>query len=243
MFRGRQIMKSISSPKRNGDLSVSGNERQIMLVDDHPVMREGLAQMLNHEPDMTVCGQFENAARAFAALAAQLPDLVIVDLSLKGSSGLELVKDIKASYPKLKVLVLSMYDESLYAERVLRAGGAGYIMKEEATEQVLGAIRKVLNGDVYLSGRISSRLMHQLVGGKPPPDGSIMGLLSDRELEVFDLIGQGKGTRQIAEQLHLSVKTVESHRAHIKEKLHIDTAVELAHRAFQLHEEQVSLSG
>jgi DNA-binding NarL/FixJ family response regulator len=214
-----------------------------MLVDDHPVMREGLAQMINHEADLTVCGQFEDGARAFAAIAALSPDLAIVDLSLKGSNGLELVKNIKASYPKLRMLVLSMYDESLYAERVLRAGGAGYIMKEEATEQVMGAIRQVLNGDIYLSSRMSSRLMHQLVGGRPAPGASVMERLSDRELEVFGLIGQGRSTRQIAEQLHLSVKTVESHRAHIKEKLNIRSAAELAYRAFQLRGEQTDLPG
>jgi DNA-binding NarL/FixJ family response regulator len=159
--------------------------------------------------------------------------LAIIDLSLKGSSGLELVKNIRASHPKLLILVLSMHDESLYAERVLRAGAAGYIMKQEASEKVLGAVRQVLGGGIYVSEKMGTKLMHQLIGGKPSPAASSMERLSDRELEIFGLIGQGKGTRQIAEHLHLSVKTIESHRAHIKEKLHLKDANELVHTAIR----------
>jgi DNA-binding NarL/FixJ family response regulator len=207
-----------------------------MLLDDHPVMREGLAQLINHEQDLDVCGQFEDAAPAFEAIPKLNPEIVIIDLSLKGSSGLELVKNIKANYPKIPLLVLSMHDESLYAERALRAGASGYIMKAEATEAVLGAIRQVLNGDIHLSEKMSSKLMHQLASGRATATGSLMERLSDRELEVFSLIGQGKGTRQIAEQLHLSVKTIESHRAHIKEKLNLKNATELVHRAIQMRE-------
>jgi len=208
--------------------------RKIILVDDHPIMRDGLAQLIDQEKDMVICGQFEEGSRAFDALATLKPDVAIVDLSLKGSSGLELVKSIKAQYPRLIVLVLSMYDESLYAERVLRAGASGYIMKQEATEKVLAAVRQVLNGGIYLSERMSTKFMHQLVGGHAVSGGSLMEQLSDRELEVFGLIGQGRGTRQIAEQLHLSVKTIESHRAHIKEKLNLKNATELVHRAIQM---------
>ena len=213
------------------------DKRKIMLVDDHPVMREGLSQLINHEGDLTVCGQFEDAARAFDATPRLLPDLVVVDLSLKGSSGLELVKNLRANYPKLLILVLSMHDESLYAERALRAGAIGYIMKQEAVERVLGAIRHVLNGGVYLSEKMNSKLMHQLAHGKSSGGGSLMERLSDRELEVFGLIGQGRGTRQIAEQLHLSVKTIESHRAHIKEKLDLKSSTELVHCAIDLRRE------
>ncbi len=230
-------MKNALSQKKDGSPTVPDKRRKILLVDDHPVMREGLAQLINHEPDMVVCGQQEDAAKAFASIPVLLPDLAVVDLSLKGSSGLEFVKNCRATYPKLRILVLSMHDETLYAERVLRAGAAGYIMKQEASDKVLGAMRQVLTGGVYLSERMGSKLMSQLVGGKATEIGSSMERLSDRELEVFGLIGQGKGTRQIAEQLHLSVKTIESHRAHIKEKLNLKDANELVHTAIRIRGE------
>lgn len=230
--------KTNATLKGTGSEAVShSNKRKIILVEDHPVMRQGLAQMISQEPDLCVCGQFEDAGRAFAGAETLNPDLAIIDLTLKNSSGLELVKNLKARFPKLLVLVLSMYDENLYAERALRAGAAGYIMKQEAVEKVLAAVRQVLNGGVFLSERMSARIMTQLVGGKTVAPGSLMERLSDRELEVFGLIGQGKGTRQIAEQLHLSVKTIESHRAHIKEKLNLRTAAELVHRAIQMRDE------
>jgi DNA-binding NarL/FixJ family response regulator len=200
-------------------------------------MRQGLLQLINHEADMSICGQFEDAAAAFAAIPTLNPDLIIIDLTLKGSSGLELVKNSRASFPKLRLLVLSMHDESLYAERVLRAGAAGYIMKEEATENILIAIRRVLSGGVYLSEKMSAKLMHQWVGSSPRQGGSTLERLSDRELEVFGLIGQGKSTREIAKHLRLSVKTVESHRAHIKEKLNLRNANELVHTAIRAREE------
>ncbi|MDB6055383.1 MAG: two component transcriptional regulator, LuxR family [Verrucomicrobiales bacterium] len=210
---------------------------KILIVDDHPIMREGIVQLINHEKDLMICGQYEDAGEAFKGVEDHRPDLAVIDISLKGSSGIELLKNIKCNFPNVLVLMLSMHDESLYAERVLRAGAAGYIMKQEATERILIAIRKVLNGEVYLSERMSTKLMHQLVGGRAASGGSLMERLSDRELEVFGLIGQGKGTRQIAEQLHLSVKTIESHRAHIKEKLNLKNATELVHRAIQLRGE------
>jgi DNA-binding NarL/FixJ family response regulator len=208
-----------------------------MLVDDHPVMRQGLVQLINQEPDLSICGQYEDAATAFAAIPTLNPDLAVIDLSLKGSSGLELVKSSRASFPKLRLLVLSMHDETLYAERVLRAGAAGYIMKEEATENILAAIRQVLGGGVYLSEKMSAKLMHQWVGTCPRSGGSALERLSDRELEVFGLIGQGKATREIAQHLRLSIKTVESHRAHIKEKLNLKDANELVHTAVRLRGE------
>lgn len=211
--------------------------RKVIIVDDHPILREGLAQLINEQGDLTICGQFEDAASAFDALGSLRPDLALVDISLKGSSGIELLKNLKASYPEVRVLILSMHDELLYAERVLRAGASGYIMKQEATEQVLVAIRKVLAGEIYLSEKMNARLMHQLITGRNHGNGTIMERLSDRELEVFGLIGQGRGTREIAEQLNLSVKTVESHRAHIKEKLDLKTATELVHRAIQMRGE------
>jgi len=226
-------MKTKTSPKKANIQKT----HKILLVDDHPILREGLAQLIEQQKDLSVCGQFEEAGKAFEAIATLKPDLALVDISLKGSSGIELLKNIKVNYPKLLVLVLSMHDESLYAERVLRAGASGYIMKQEATDKVLEAIRKVLAGEIYLSEKMSTKLMHQLIGGRTPATGSLIERLSDRELEVFGLIGQGRGTRQIAEQLHLSVKTIESHRAHIKEKLNLKNATELVHRAIQMRGE------
>ncbi|HWD17770.1 MAG TPA: response regulator transcription factor [Verrucomicrobiae bacterium] len=228
-------MKTNPSNKKPEPGPAKKGARKVLLLDDHPVMREGLAQLINHEADLEVCGQFEDAAPAFEAVPKLQPDVAIIDLSLKGSSGLELVKNIKANYPKIPLLVLSMHDESLYAERALRAGASGYLMKAEATEVVLNAIRHVLNGGIHLSEKMSSKLMHQLASGRTG-GGTLMERLSDRELEVFSLIGQGRGTRQIAEQLHLSVKTIESHRAHIKEKLNLKNATELVHRAIQMRE-------
>jgi DNA-binding NarL/FixJ family response regulator len=207
---------------------------KIILVDDHPVMRNGLAQLLDQEPDLKVCGQFEDAGMAFASIPTLQPHLAIVDLSLRSSSGLDLVKNIKATHPTVLVLVLSMHDETLYAERVLHAGASGYIMKQEATDRVLSAIRQVLNGGIYLSEGMSSKFVHRLATGRAPTGGSVTERLSDRELEVFGLIGQGRGTRQIAEHLRLSVKTIESHRAHIKEKLNLKTSTELVHMAIQM---------
>jgi DNA-binding NarL/FixJ family response regulator len=226
-------MKTKTPPKK----ATTQKTSRILIVDDHPILREGLAQLIDQQKDLSICGQYEEAGPAFEAIGKLKPDLALVDISLKGTSGIELIKNIKANYPKLLVLVLSMHDESLYAERVLRAGASGYIMKQEATEKVLEAIRKVLNGEIYLSEKMSAKLMHQLIGGRAHHTGSLMERLSDRELEVFGLIGQGRGTRQIAEQLHLSVKTIESHRAHIKEKLNLKNATELVHRAIQMREE------
>ena len=220
-----------------GVMPAKKSKYKILLVDDHPILRQGLALLINQEKDLEVCGQFEDAGKALDAVNNLKPDAAIVDISLKGSSGIELLKNIKVQFPKLLVLVLSMHDESLYAERALRAGASGYIMKQEATDQVLVALRKVLNGEIYLSEKMSSKLMHQLVSGRATDAGSLMERLSDRELEIFGLIGEGRGTRQIAEQLHLSVKTIESHRAHIKEKLNLKNATELVHRAIQMRGE------
>ena len=208
----------------------------ILLVDDHPIVRQGLDEMIDQQPDVCVCGTAEDVHKALDSVEKYKPDLVIADISLKGSNGIELLKNIKIRYPRMLVLVLSMHDESLYAVRALRAGAAGYIMKQEATEKVLTAIRQVLQGEIYLSERMEKKMMHQLVGGRTARTGSPIEDLSDRELEVFGLIGQGHGTRQIAEELHLSIKTIESHRAHIKEKLNLKNATELVQHAIQWRE-------
>ena len=211
----------------------SESKTKIVIVDDHPIVRQGLAELINHEDDLVVCGQAEEAPEAMGVIKAIKPDMVIVDILLKETSGMELIKDIKARYPNLAVLALSMHDESLYAERALRAGAKGYIMKAEATEKVIGAIRKILSGDIYLSEPMAAKLIHKLVGGRTKVGASAIDRLSDRELEVFRLIGQGYGTRQIAEKLHLSVKTIETYRAHIKEKLNLSDAAELLQYAIQ----------
>jgi DNA-binding NarL/FixJ family response regulator len=206
---------------------------RVLLVDDHPILRKGLAELINQEPDLMVCGEAEEAPKAFEAVGVLNPDVALVDISLKGGNGLELIKNIKARYPDLPLLVLSMHDETLYAERALRAGSLGYIMKEEAIEKVLTAIRHVISGEIFLSDRMKGRLLNQLVGGRIKQGSSSIDSLSDRELEVFRLIGEGRGTRQIAEELRLSVRTVEAYREYIKDKLNLKNGTELVQHAFQ----------
>jgi DNA-binding NarL/FixJ family response regulator len=204
----------------------------VLLVDDHPIVRQGLTQLINQETDLAVCAQAEDGYGALHAIAIHRPDIVILDLSLNGPDGLAVLKDIRASHATLPVLVLSMHDESLYAERVLRAGANGYIMKQEATERVLEAIRRIRGGEVYVSDTIAKRLLRQVVSSAADGKSSIEAL-TDRELAVFRLIGKGRGTREIADDLRVSVKTVESHQAHIKDKLGLKNARELAQHAFQ----------
>ena len=206
---------------------------RVLVVDDHPIVRQGLSQLINQEPDLMVCGQAEDARTALDAIDPSQPDILIVDVSLDGPDGIELLKTIRANDSRLPVLILSMHDESLYAERALRAGANGYIMKQEATERVLVAIRQILGGEVYVSERMAKKMVQQFIGGSGISRRSIIDELTDRELEVFRLIGQGHGTRQIAEELHLSVKTVESYYAHIKEKLFLKNARELVQHAVQ----------
>jgi len=224
--------KNEMTQKRNKN-QTSQHKTRILIVDDHPIVREGLAKLINQEIDMTVCGQAEDAHQAVKAMKELNPDLVIVDISLKETSGMDLIKDIKAKHPRLPVLTLSMHDESLYAERALRAGAQGYIMKQEAPEMIVAAIRAVLAGTVYISDKVTSRMVHKLVGSKGELSATGVDTLSDRELEVFLLIGRGYGTRQIAEKLFLSAKTIETYRAHIKDKLGLADATELLQYAIQ----------
>jgi DNA-binding NarL/FixJ family response regulator len=212
----------------------SARPSKIFLVDDHAIVREGLTLLINRETDLLVCGDSEDANLALRQIEIARPDLVIVDISLNGPDGLELLKSIRARDPLLPVLILSMLDELLYAERALRAGANGYIMKQQATEQVLVAIRRILGGEIYVSEQMANKMLHRFVGGSPLADQrSPVADLTDRELEVFRLIGEGHGTRQIAEELHISVKTVESHQAHIKDKLLLKNGRELVQRAIQ----------
>ncbi len=208
-------------------------QKRILIVDDHPIVRQGLTEIINHEKDMVVCGEAEDAYSAIKEIRTKLPDLVIADISLADTSGLELIKDIKVQFADIPVLTLSMHDETLYAERALRAGAKGYVMKQQCTEKVIEAIRKILLGQVYISDRMASKMVRKFVGAKPQVGQSPVDCLSDRELEVFLMIGHGRGTRQIAEQLHLSVKTIETYRSHIKEKLNLGDATELLQYAIQ----------
>ena len=200
---------------------------RILIVDDHPMMRTGLAQLIGNEPDLKVAAEADTAGQAINLVAKQNFDLALLDISLPDKNGLELIKDLRALRPELPILVVSMHDEMIYAERVLRAGGRGYIMKQEGGQKFLMAIRQVLAGKVFVSEKMSARILENFSGKAAESSSSPVKKLSDREFEVFQLIGQGVGTRAIAERLHLSVKTVEVHRANIKEKLQLSTATEL----------------
>ena len=202
------------------------------------MMRQGLVQLINNEQDLIVSVEAETAEQALSIIGQSAPDLVLADISLTGKSGLELIKDVHVLQPGLPVLIISMHDESLYAERVLRAGGRGYIMKQEGGKQIMQAIRHVLSGQIYVSPKMSGKILEIFSGRRSDSGSSPVERLTDREFEVFQLIGQGKGTRQIAEQLHLSVKTVEVHRQHIKEKLKLTDAPSLARYAVQWVESQ-----
>jgi DNA-binding NarL/FixJ family response regulator len=200
---------------------------KILIVDDHPMMREGLAQLISKEKDLIACGEVEDAPQALEAITKLKPELILVDITLPNKSGLELIKDIEVQHPKLKVLVISMHDESLYAERALRAGARGYIMKQEGGKKIMEAIRHVLGDQIYVSPKMSSKLLEIFSGKGKRNQDSPLEKLTDREFEVFQLIGQGLSTQEIAEKLHLSVKTVEVHRNNAKQKLELKSAAEL----------------
>ena len=206
--------------------------KRIVIVDDHPLFRKGLEQLINNSDDaFTICGEAGDAAQAMTVIRELKPDLVIVDLSLPGANGIELIKNIRAEYDKLPVLILSMHDESLYALRALKAGAQGYVMKQEALENVINAIREVLAGRPYLSHDMSTKLITNFASGTA--EASPTDALSDRELEILELIGKGRDVREIARALHISAKTVETHRAHIKEKLNLKNARQVARFAVQ----------
>lgn len=198
--------------------------QRVLLVDDHPIVRRGLTQLINQEDDLVVCGEAVDRTGAMEKINSLRPDLAVVDISLRASDGMDLIKDIKENLPELPVLVLSMHDESVYAERVLRAGARGYIMKQEALEKVLVAIRRILSGEIYLSQEVQTRLVRAVATSDKVPSVS---RLTDRELSVFSLFGKGVSSREIAQQLGVSVKTVESHCARIKDKLRLASATEL----------------
>jgi DNA-binding NarL/FixJ family response regulator len=227
------MMDSSSMAETRSHTVARARKKTVFVVDDHPLLRQGLALLINREQDLMVCGEAEEAQAAMKAIAAKRPDILIADISLNGPDGLDLLKNLRSLYPDLPVLILSMHDESIYAERALRARANGYIMKQEATEKVLVAVRRILSGDIYLSDRMANKLLHQYISGGSGDISSRLSALSDRELEVFRLIGEGCSTRQIAENLHLSIKTVETYQAHIKDKLSLRSGRELVQHAIQ----------
>jgi len=214
------------------DSSKTGEKKRILLVDDHPLVRESLRRIIQQEADLSVCGETDNGNQALELVAATKPHLVILDLSLKDSHGLELVKNLTASHPEILTLVFSMHEETLHAERVIRAGARGYLAKEEPSAKILQAVRKVLAGEIYWSEKAANWVASQ-IASRPKSSGFSVDLLTDRELQVFELIGEGQSTRQIASVLHIDASTVETYRARIKEKLNLKTSSELLQYAIR----------
>jgi DNA-binding NarL/FixJ family response regulator len=231
-------MKSATATREKARSVSAKNPKRIVIVDDHPLFRKGLEQLINSAGDgFCICGEAGDAAEGIAKIRKLKPDLVIVDLSLPGANGIELIKNIRAEFQKLPVLILSMHDESLYALRGLRAGAQGYVMKQEALENVIGAIREVLAGRPYLSSEMSAKLITNFASGTTG-QANPTDKLSDRELEILELIAKGRDVHEIAKALHISRKTVETHRAHVKEKLNLRNAREVARFAVQWLEQQ-----
>jgi DNA-binding NarL/FixJ family response regulator len=209
---------------------------KIFLVDDHPLVREWLTNLIHQQADLEVCGEAEDAPEALQKISLARPAVAIVDISLRQGSGLELIKNLKTVAPEVAVIVLSMHDEQLYAERALRAGARGYVMKRETAKKVITAVRQVLAGKIYMSENLAATLAEKFVDGRLPASGSLVELLSDRELETFQLLGKGYETRQVAEMMRVSMKTVQTHCAHIKEKLKLANAAELLREAVRWQE-------
>ena len=207
--------------------------KKVVIVDDHPIVREGFKKLVDSEPDFNVVGTAESAVEAMCLIRETTPDVAMVDLSLKESSGIELIKDLQVNFPELRILVVSLHDEEIYAERVLRAGAKGFIMKAEAVDDIITAVRKVSSGGIYLSSKMQSRMLEIMAGGGVSTAVNPVDILSDRELEVFEMIGGGLKTTQIAETLSLSVKTIETYKSHLKLKLKLKNGVELIQRAVE----------
>jgi len=213
--------------------SPATGKKKVFVIDDHPIVRERVAELINQEPDLEVCGEAEDAVQAVKAITAAPPDIAIVDITLKDTYGIELIKQLKDLHPKLPILVLSMHDESLYGERALRSGAKGYLTKQEASKKIVDAIRRILRGEIYVSDKLAGTLVRKVAGGDTTAGGSPVDVLTDRELEVFQLLGQGLTVREVAERLFVSAKTVEAHREHIKQKLNFKTSSELLRFAIQ----------
>ena len=241
----RAASRAKSAPARKG-LKTGGApkaaKRRVLLVDDHPMTREGLAAIINRQADLEVCCEASNPAEAMSELSKSKPDLMVTDMTMPGRSGIEFLKDVHAMMPELPMLVLSMHDEMLYAERALRAGARGYLMKDAGSAKVLEVIRLVLSGQSYISPQMSARLLDALTGRRPRGSTSPIEKLSDREFEVFQLLGSGKSTKEVAQTLNLSPKTVDVHRGRIKEKLQLKGATSLLHHAVRWVETQAAQS-
>jgi DNA-binding NarL/FixJ family response regulator len=240
----RAELRAKSARLRKGPASASAQatKRRILLVDDHPMTREGLAANINRQGDLEVCCEASNPAEAMSALSKLKPDLLVTDMSMPGRSGIEFIKDIHAMLPELPILVLSMHDEMLYAERALRAGARGYLMKDAGSAKLLEVIRLILSGQSYVSPQMSARLLDAVTGRRPRGSTSPIEKLSDREFEVFRLLGSGKNTKEVAQALNLSPKTVDVHRGRIKEKLQLKDATSLLHHAVRWVETQAEQS-
>ena len=236
LHAARSGAKTKMKSARGKQLEAVGVKQRVLLVDDHPVVCEGLAQRINAEQDLEVCGQARDAHAALAAIEKLRPNIAVVDIGLGEGNGIELIKDVKVRYPQLPTLVLSMHDELQYAERALRAGARGYIMKREAARKIVEGIRRVLAGQLYISEAVAAVMVEKFVDGRPAAGTAPVQQLSNRELEVFQLLGSGHNTRQIADHLHVGFKTVQAYNARIKEKLKLTNATELLREAIRWHE-------
>ena len=238
----RQAGSTPARQETNANSGAGAAKRRILLVDDHPLTIEGLAGIINGQADLQICGLASNPAEAMSALSKGRPDLMITDMTMPGRSGIEFIKDVHAILPELPMLVLSMHDEMLYSERVLRAGARGYVMKDAGSAKVLEIIRLILSGQSYVSPQMTARLLDAATGHRPRGSSSPIAKLSDREFEVFRLLGSGKSTKEVAGALHLSSKTVDVHRGHIKDKLQLKDAAALIHHAVRWVETQSAQS-
>lgn len=224
---------SVAAPAPDTQPSPAPRKKKILLVDDHPITRQGMKALIDQQPDLEVCGEADTAPHAVEMFGKLQPDVAIVDIGLKTSNGIELTKNLKSLAPNFPVLIVSMHDENLYAERAVRAGAMGYLMKQAAGEKIIVAIRRLLQGEIYLSEKVKERMLHRFVNKRGDSAEFSIDSLSDREMEVFQLIGNGYSTRQIAEKLHLSSKTIDSYREHLKLKLNLSSGAELVRYAIQ----------
>jgi DNA-binding NarL/FixJ family response regulator len=215
------------------DRKDTGTNTRVLIVEDHEIMRQGLSTLVEQEEDLCVCGEAEDASAALEAAEQLEPDVIVLDLSLRDSNGLDLIKDLRLRKPDLPIIVLTMHDESFYAERALRSGARGYVTKSEASSRIIEGIREVLSGGVYVSEKMASRMVRKMVTGGSMGQGYPIDTLTDREFEIFEMIGRGLPVREIAKRLHLSVRTVEAHRDHMRKKLNLESANDLLRYATQ----------
>jgi len=232
-------MKTKQMPSKEAE-ALGEAKKRVVIIDDHAIVRQGLTHLINQENDLIVCGEAEDGLKGLSEVDRLKPDVILLDISLPGMNGIEFIKNVRARHPDVPIVVLSMHDESLYAERALRAGALGYLMKKSSSDEVILALRKVLNGEFYLSGKTGATMLKKFLGNQGARTESPVSMLSDRELEVFEMIGRGKTTRELADALHLSTKTIDAHRMHIKEKLSLHSATELIQHAVRYVETELA---